>query len=697
MNALLDGRIVALVPDAALKGTLLLALALAATALMRRAPASQRHLVLLAALAGVLLLPVAAAVVPAWRVLPADASPAAVFRPRAETPAPRTAADVVPKPHRVEPAGSVIKSGGVLASPVEASAAPPPAAPVTVDAPAPRLRLADAALWIWLAGVLVLGVRLMMGVAAVWRMERRCVELTDERWTGLTDRLSRRIGLGRIVRLLRADRETVPMTWGAFRPVILLPAEADGWDEGRRAAVLAHELAHVRRWDALTQWIAHLAVTLFWFNPLVWTAAHRLRQEREHACDDAVLAVGTRATEYADHLLTLVRSLGAAPGPAAALAMARRSQFEGRLLAILDGATPRRPVSRALAAATAVLALTAVVPLAALRAAEPAAGGGRGMAIEDRARTFRSAAETAEFLLRLVRDPATPPMAMEEVARASRRLAVDADRARVLHAVIGRDDVGATALSLALASAGEMRSQPLLAAFLRRVARERPLADGAVCDALFAALQRLRAPGDVRAVLEGVLRQPGLDVAVMEKAIRVAAARLDAAELRAVLGTAAARQQVRGQALDAYTEAAARLADASARREALDAARTARADTAPCVVGCDPEWDVQMLAGEVELEYHDDEPDSTYVRIDARNAFLSWRDGASEVDLRPGGVVTLRERTAAGVETVVELREDGDGGAIRSYRVDGEARPWDAAAQRWYEAANQHLYRHMRQ
>jgi beta-lactamase regulating signal transducer with metallopeptidase domain len=698
MNALLDGRLVQMLPDAALRGTLLLAAALAATALMRRAPASQRHLVMLAALAGVLLLPIAAAVVPAWRVLPADASPAAVFRPRVDAAAPaRTAAGMAPKPHRAEPAGSVIRTGGVLAAPVEASAAAP-AAPVAVDAPAPRLRLRDVALLAWLAGVLILGVRLVVGVAAVWRMERRCVEMTDERWTGLTDRLSRRIGLGRIVRLLRADRSTVPMTWGAFRPVILLPPEAEGWDEGRRAAVLAHELAHVRRWDALTQWIAHLAVTLFWFNPLVWMAAHRLRQEREHACDDAVLAVGTRATEYADHLLTIVRSLGSAPGPAAALAMARPSQFEGRLLAILDGATPRRPVSRALAAATAVLALTCVVPLAALRAAEPARAGSRGMPIEERARTFGSAGEAAAFLLRLVRDPATPPMAMEEVARASRRITADGERVRVLNAVIDRDDVEATGLSLTLASAGEMRSQPLLTAFLRRVARERPVADGAVCDAFFAALERVRAPADVHAVLEGVLQQPELDVAVMEKVIRVGAARLDAAGLRTLLGTAALRKPVRGQALDAYTQAAARLRDPAARRAALEAVRiaAAAADTARCVVGCDARWGAQMEAGELEYEYHQDEPDSTYVRIDARNALLSWRDGASEVDLRPGGVVTLRERTAAGVESVVELREDGDGGVIRSYRVGGQARPWDAAAQRWYEAANQHLYRHIK-
>jgi hypothetical protein len=96
-----------------------------------------------------------------------------------------------------------------------------------------------------------------------------------------------------------------------------------------------------------------------------------MREEREHACDDAVLSIGTRPVEYADHLLNIVRSLGQSEGPAAALAMARRSQFEGRLLAILDGATQRGGVTRGLGLAALVVAAAAVLPLAALGAALP--------------------------------------------------------------------------------------------------------------------------------------------------------------------------------------------------------------------------------------------------------------------------------------------------------------------------------------
>lgn len=223
----------------------------------------------------------------------------------------------------------------------------------------------------WAAGVATLALRLGYGVARVWLLEGAAREITDDGWLHLADGLARRLRLGRMVTLLRAGDAHVPMTWGVLRPVVLLPDTADGWDDGRRTVVLAHELAHVRRWDALTQWVAHVAIALFWFNPLVWMAARRMREEREHACDDAVLAIGARPSDYADHLLSLVRSLGRAEGPVAALAMARRSQFEGRLLAILDHATPRGGLPRGLGIAAMVGVLALVAPLAALRGGIP--------------------------------------------------------------------------------------------------------------------------------------------------------------------------------------------------------------------------------------------------------------------------------------------------------------------------------------
>lgn len=360
MTGLLDSALLAAVVDAAVRGTFILLAALAGTALMRRTSASARHLVWLAALSALLLLPIARGFVPEWRVLPAAplalAAPAPAAQPVAQAPA--------------------VEQGSTASAPLSAPAV---AAPQPFRIPADWKTLALLA---WAAGAALFALRLVYGVVRVRWIERRATELTDDGWVRLTDGLARRLGLGRIVRLLREPGATVPMTWGIFNPVILLPSEADGWDDERRRVVLAHELAHVRRWDALTQWIAHLALAVYWFNPLVWMAVRKLREEREHACDDAVLEIGTRPAEYADHLLNIVRSLGSSPSPAAALAMARRSQFEGRMLAILDNAVRRNGVSRAAGLATAAAAIACLLPLAAMRPAERVAHAGAAAGTE---------------------------------------------------------------------------------------------------------------------------------------------------------------------------------------------------------------------------------------------------------------------------------------------------------------------------
>jgi hypothetical protein len=164
----------------------------------------------------------------------------------------------------------------------------------------------------------------------------------------------------------------MPVSWGLVRGTVLLPRGAERWHRERLRSVLLHELAHVRRRDCLTQAAAEVARALHWPDPLAWTLVRRLRVEREHACDDHVLASGAAPEEYASELVSLARSYRTVPpGARAAVAMARPSSLEARLRAVLDPGRGRS-LSRPAAVAVSCLALVATAILGAATPAPPA-------------------------------------------------------------------------------------------------------------------------------------------------------------------------------------------------------------------------------------------------------------------------------------------------------------------------------------
>src|SRR5439155_4398620 len=104
-------------------------------------------------------------------------------------------------------------------------------------------------------------------------------------YRGLMKEMSAALSLEKPAALLFSDSQISPMTWGLLRHTILLPSSATQWSMERRRLVLAHELAHVKRRDGMIQIIVQIICSIYWFNPLIWYAAHRVRIERERACD----------------------------------------------------------------------------------------------------------------------------------------------------------------------------------------------------------------------------------------------------------------------------------------------------------------------------------------------------------------------------------------------------------------------------
>ncbi len=352
----------AILTDAFVKATVLLVLAAVVTIFLRRSPASLRHLVWTLACGGVLALPLASALLPNWKLalwprldVPV-ASNAEQLAPRAAEPEPKPAARVVPTVH---------------------APTPPPSS--TIDAEPVRWHLPPD--WtalvfpVWLSGVGAVLILLAVGIARIMWLDRVTPPVDDEAWLILVDELSLELGLRRHVRLLQAKGPAMPMTWGIRRPAILLPAEANDWTAERRRDVLLHELAHVKRHDFLIQLIARIACAVYWFHPLVWLAATRLREERERACDDHVLRAGATPSEYASHLLEIARGLRAARATSlASVAMARPAQLATRLIDVLDTGRSRDTLSARSALPAWIAAIAVVVPLAAAapRVAEPA-------------------------------------------------------------------------------------------------------------------------------------------------------------------------------------------------------------------------------------------------------------------------------------------------------------------------------------
>jgi TonB family protein len=198
----------------------------------------------------------------------------------------------------------------------------------SLPSPAPLFGFRGVALSLWIAGSIVLLLRVAVGYALLGRVRKR----------------SSRFNGGRLFPELNnvviADVSS-PLSFGLIRPAILLPQEARSWAETSCRAVLLHELAHIRRGDLWWNLVASLATALHWYNPLVWRLARRMRHEAELACDDTVVRHGVPASSYAAFLLD-----SAAASPNSILAGCAMNgggrALRSRLKHVLDQTVPRQ-------------------------------------------------------------------------------------------------------------------------------------------------------------------------------------------------------------------------------------------------------------------------------------------------------------------------------------------------------------------
>jgi len=225
----------------------------------------------------------------------------------------------------------------------------------------------------WLLGCFWLTASLVRELGLLRRLARGA-GLADESMLARLTACREKLGGVRSVRLLMHDDQITPITWGALRPTILLPREARQWTPEMLDIVLLHELSHVKRWDYLSQVLGHLACVLHWFNPFAWRTAAKMKLEREKACDDLVLALGGKASAYAETLLRVAQAHRPGNALPTALALTEEKELKQRIKAILNpnldraGASRRKAFLVGAGMLAAALLLSAVKPMSEARA-----------------------------------------------------------------------------------------------------------------------------------------------------------------------------------------------------------------------------------------------------------------------------------------------------------------------------------------
>ena len=246
----------------------------------------------------------------------------------------------------------------------------------------------------WLLGVAFFSLRSAGGFLLLERERRKQSKTVSDRVLAMCHTLQRRLGLHRTIGYSECQWLQAPAVLGWFRPVVLLPVTAvTGLSEEQLQSIIAHELAHIQRFDAFVNAFQVAVETLLFYHPAVWWLNRRIRTEREHCCDDTAVSLCGNPVEYA-RALTIMEEWRSAP----ALAMAaNRGPLSARVFRVL-GLKSIQSGTRSLGLAGGILCLTAAVAAgnALLGIAYPKMHAGAASATNISLRTFAFAAASQQ-------------------------------------------------------------------------------------------------------------------------------------------------------------------------------------------------------------------------------------------------------------------------------------------------------------
>lgn len=401
-----------------------------ALALLRGSSSNARYVAACCAMALMLLLPSATV----WMFL--SPTPGAQMADASEVAG-------VPGEFVVEPA----PGGHLYEKPVTASAGSP--RPVRGETPMERAaRLLPWLTLVWLAGVMLLSARTLGGLMLARRMKLHGARPVSGLWREKAAEIARKLSVSTPVKVLESSLVSVPTAVGWLRPAILLPASAfTGLTPEQLEAVLAHELAHVRRHDYLVNVLQTGVETLLFYHPAVWWVSRQIRAEREHVCDDMAVRVTGDVMTYA-RALTRIERLRTT---ASRLAMAADGgSLRFRVSRLVEGPPRPRHLSPllvglflAVALLTTVVCARAVLPKqhavqsppwSPAPAADAKTGAGDGAASQGRGSTLSASGDETEG-----EDPEVRRVAVEALGERDGTVVVMDPRTGRVYAVVNQE------------------------------------------------------------------------------------------------------------------------------------------------------------------------------------------------------------------------------------------------------------------
>jgi beta-lactamase regulating signal transducer with metallopeptidase domain len=377
-------------------------------------------------------------------------------------PAPSTAP--VQSPVAVPPAGASPKNlaflpedvpdNRVAEAPVPSAVAAPRAAePATVQ-PRPYARWAML-VWAFVATVL------LMVLISQWQEHTKRVlrdsTAAPEELLVWVRTLASRFGLRADVEVRMSPALKVPCVCGLWRSVVVLPMDVtQRLHSSQQADLIAHELAHIKRCDLQTGWLASVLLCLYWFHPAVWLASLYLRREREMACDDKVLYVTRReGTEYASTMLRLAEGFdGSVPAGAGFLGLFEMADnLLQRVRSVADGTRSRRAGWKSVA--TVGLLALLLIPMGTW-AQDPAPASDTAASMDKEIEQYYGKAddEVKRFMKAVATNPRVAGLWLP--ADAFKDLSGDAREAKVKETLTALDTQQGDAFYKALAEAGAL-------------------------------------------------------------------------------------------------------------------------------------------------------------------------------------------------------------------------------------------------